>query len=141
MANLKTSPNEADVKAFIEAIEEESKKKDAEFLLTFMEELTGQAPKMWGSSIIGFGSYHYKYESGREGEWFLTGFSPRKRELTLYIMSGFESFESLLAQLGKHRIGKGCLYIKRINDIDKEVLQELVLASIAILKERYKPEN
>ena len=95
-----------------------------------MKEITGEEPVMWGTSIIGFGSYQYKYASGREGEWFLTGFSPRKQNITLYIMSGFDQYDQLLAKLGKYKTGKSCLYINKINDIDTDVLKELVKQSV-----------
>jgi hypothetical protein len=95
-----------------------------------MSDATKAEPSMWGASILGFGNYHYKYESGREGDWFLTGFSPRKRELSLYIMAGFERYNALMKKLGKHRTGKSCLYIKRLSDVDINVLSELVVASV-----------
>jgi hypothetical protein len=94
-----------------------------------MKEVTGVEPKMWGSSIVGFGDYRYKYASGREGDWFLTGFSPRKQALTLYIFGGFENYDDLLGKLGKFKIGKGCLYVNKIEDINLDVLRELVAKS------------
>lgn len=129
MAELKTKPNEASVEAFIEEIENEKKRQEARFILELMQQVTGHAPQMWGDSIIGFGSYHYKYASGREGDWFLTGFSPRKQNLTLYIMAGFEQYNALLEKLGRHTVGKSCLYIKNIEDINPDVLRELVRLS------------
>jgi len=95
-----------------------------------MKEVTGKEPEMWGDSIIGFGSYHYKYASGREGDWFVTGFSPRKQNLTLYIMGGFDNYDVLLGKLGKHKTGKSCLYINKLDDVDMDVLKTLVRASV-----------
>jgi hypothetical protein len=95
-----------------------------------MKKITGHEPRMWGSSIVGFGQYHFKYPSGREGDWFRTGFSPRKQNLTLYVMSGFEGHEKLLARLGKHKTGKGCLYINRLDEVDRDVLSELIRKSL-----------
>ena len=136
MAELKTRPNASDVLGFLNSVSDEKKKQDSYQLLNLMENITREKPVMWGGSIIGFGRYHYKYASGREGDWFLTGFSPRKQNLTLYIMSGFKRFEELLAKLGKHSTGKGCLYIKRLEDIDLKVLGELVQQSVLHLKSR-----
>ena len=100
-----------------------------------MKEATGAEPRMWGASIVGFGDFHYKYATGREGDWFLTGFAPRKRDLTLYIMAGFEPYKALMARLGKHKTGKSCLYVKRLGDVDIGVLKELVSASVEHLKQ------
>lgn len=100
-----------------------------------MKQVTGEEPEMWGDSIVGFGSYHYKYESGREGDWFVTGFSPRKQNLTLYIMSGFDEYDNLISRLGKYKTGKSCLYIKKIDDVDQDVLQELVKKSVEHMEE------
>lgn len=96
-----------------------------------MQEVTGAEPRLWGSSIVGFGDYHYKYESGREGDWFVTGFSPRKQNLTLYIMAGFDNYDQLLSRLGKYKTGKSCLYINKLDDVDLDVLKELVAQSAA----------
>lgn len=126
MSDLKTKQREADVRAFLQTIEDEKKRQDAFALLELMEEATGQPPKMWGESIIGFGSYHYKYASGREGDWFPAGFSPRKQNLTLYFAYGFEPHQDLMARLGKHKTGKACLYIKKLADVDLDTLRELV---------------
>jgi hypothetical protein len=95
-----------------------------------MKQVTGEEPEMWGESIVGFGSYHYKYKSGREGDWFVTGFSPRAQNLTLYIMSGFDEYDQLMSRLGKYKTGKSCLYITKIDDVDQEVLKELVNKSV-----------
>ena len=130
MAELKTQKNDASVEDFLNAVEDEKKREDSLKILELMKEVTGDEPAMWGSNIIGFGSYRYKYASGREGEWFLTGFSPRKQNLTLYIMSGFDQYDSLLANLGKHSTGKSCLYVKKLEDIDLTTLKEMVKMSV-----------
>jgi hypothetical protein len=131
MAEPKTKANEASVSAFLNAIKDEAQRKDAKAVAKIMKEATGDKPLMWGTSIVGFGSYHYKYASGREGDWPLIGFSPRSQALTLYIMDGFKSRGPLLKRLGKHKTGKSCLYIKRLSDVDMDVLRELVRASLA----------
>ena len=136
MAELKTKKNDGNVKAFIESVENETRRNDARKVLALMEEITGEKASMWGPSIIGFGSYHYKYASGREGDWMLTGFSPRKQSTTLYLMSGFTQLEPLLGKLGKHKTGKGCLYINKLEDVNENVLKELIEKSIQILKQR-----
>ena len=130
MAELKTKRNKGDVEAFLNSVADEKKRQDSFTILDLMKKVTGMEPEMWGDSLIGFGSYHYKYASGREGDWFLTGFSPRKQNLTLYIMAGFDGFNHLLGKLGKHSTGKSCLYIKKIEDIDIDVLKELVKRSV-----------
>jgi hypothetical protein len=127
---LKTRRNTGDVEAFLNSVPDEKKRQDSFAILKLMKEVTGAEPEMWGSSIIGFGSYHYKYASGREGDWMLVGFSPRAQNLTLYIMSGFNECDGLLEKLGKHSTGKSCLYIKRMEDVDKAVLKELVRKSV-----------
>ena len=129
MAELKTKKNEQDVIAFLDNVEDEKKRQDSRAILKLMQEVTSEEPKMWGDSIIGFGDYHYKYASGREGDWFLTGFSPRKQNLTLYIMAGFEAYDDLMARLGKYKTGKSCLYIKKIEDVNLDVLRDLVRLS------------
>ncbi len=134
MAELKTKPTDADVLAFLHEVESEKKREDALAILALMQEVTGEPAKMWGSSIIGFGSYHYKYASGHEGDACLTGFSPRKQNLVLYILAGFEQYDALLAKLGKHKTGKSCLYINKLADIDQNVLRELVAQSVAHMK-------
>ena len=130
MAENKTKPNSLSVEAFLDKIEDPVKKADSKILAALMEELTGSKPKMWGESIVGFGDYRYKYASGREGDWFVAGFSPRKQNLTIYIMGYLEFYTDILENLGKHKHGKGCLYIKRLVDIDKEVLRTLIRTSI-----------
>ena len=135
MAELKTQPNEQSVEDFLNSVDNEVKREDSFSILELMKEATGAEPIMWGDSIIGFGRYHYKYASGREGEWFLTGFSPRVQNLTLYIMSGFDEYDELLGKLGKHSTGKSCLYVKKLADVDQDVLRELVSKSVAHMKE------
>ncbi len=129
MAELKTKPTDQSVEEFLNAIDDEKKRQDSFTILELMKKVTKSEPKMWGSSIIGFGSYNYKYASGREGNWFLTGFAPRKQNLTLYIMSGFEQYDALLKKLGKFKTGKSCLYVKKIEDVDLQTLKELVRLS------------
>ena len=137
MANNKTVPNEQSVEQFLSSILDEQKRKDSFTILELMKQVTEMEPKMWGSSIVGFGSYHYKYESGREGDSMLAGFSPRKQNLTLYNMGGFELDEELLKRLGKHTTGGGCLYIKRIDDIDPSTLKTLIEESVKHVKHKY----
>lgn len=137
MAELKTKPNSASVEGFLNGVEDEQRRDDCFELVRVMKRVTRKPPKMWGDSIVGFGSYRYKYDSGREGEWFLTGFSPRKKDLTLYIMSGFQRYGSLMTQLGKHRTGKSCLYVKRLSDVDTGVLEELIRESVEHLATKY----
>jgi hypothetical protein len=134
MAELKTKPTDESVTRFLDRIEGEQKRRDAYAILTLMGEVTGEEPRLWGDSIVGFGSYHYKYASGREGDWFLTGFSPRVQNLTLYIMAGFDLYDELLAGLGKYNTGKSCLYLKKLADIDLEILKRLVAESVAHMK-------
>ncbi len=135
MAELKTKKTDDSVDNFLNQVEDE-KKREASFIIRdLMQEVTGEAPKMWGSSIVGYGDYHYKYESGREGDWFLTGFSPRKRNLTLYITAGFDQYDNILSGLGKYKTGKSCLYVNKIEDIDLEVLRELVKQSVKYMQE------
>lgn len=135
MSEPKTRPTDVDVTTFIAQVEPAARRDDVMKLLEIMREITGEEARMWGSSIIGFGSYHFKYESGREGDWMLTGFSPRKASLTLYVLSGFEQQSELLARLGKHSTGKGCLYIKRLSDIDESVLRDMISASVRHMRE------
>ena len=130
MAELKTQPTEHSVETFLNSVADDRKRQDSFTILNLMAEVTGEEPQMWGDSIVGFGNYHYKYASGREGDWFLTGFSPRKQNLTLYIMAGFDQYDSLMDQLGKYKTGKSCLYIKKLKDIDQAVLRELVKQSV-----------
>ena len=129
MAELKTKKSDDSVEAFLNSVEHELRRTDAFKVLELMKEVTGEEPRMWGSSIVGFGDYRYKYESGREGNWFLTGFSPRKKSLTLYIMAGFAEYDELMANLGKYKTGKSCLYINKIEDVDLPTLKKLVKKS------------
>ena len=131
MADNKTKPTKLSVPAYIDTITDETKRKDAKALVKLMQSATGEKATMWGPSIIGFGSYHYTYESGREGDMPLAGFSPRKAATVLYGMTGFTESEALLAKLGKHTVGKGCLYIKKLTDVDEKVLEKLVVKSVA----------
>ena len=130
MAELKTVPTKTSVDKFLKGITDEKKRADCYQILKMMEKATKSKPKMWGTSIVGFGETHYVYESGREGDWFITGFSPRKQNLTLYVMGGFHQFEELMKKLGKHSTGKGCLYINRMEDVDAKVLKELITKSV-----------
>jgi Domain of unknown function (DU1801) len=130
MAELKTKPTDQSVADFINQISDAERREDCFTIAKLMEEITGDKPKMWGPSIIGFGSYHYKYASGREGDWLVTGFSPRKKDLTLYLMMGFEKHQDLMKQLGKHSTGKACLYIKRLSDVHLPTLKKLIKASV-----------
>lgn len=130
MAELKTKVNDASVEVFLKSVKDEGTRADCYKLIEIMSKVTKAPPKMWGTSIVGFGSYRYKYASGREGDWMLVGFSPRKQNLTLYIMSGFDEYDSLLKKLGKHSTGKSCLYVKRLADVDMKVLRELVTRSV-----------
>ncbi|MEM9408548.1 MAG: DUF1801 domain-containing protein [Acidobacteriota bacterium] len=134
---MKTTENSASVRDFLAGIEDPQKRKDCRAVARLMKAATGKRPKMWGSTIVGYGRYHYKYESGREGDFFLTGYSPRKQNLTLYVMYGFDGSEDLLRRLGKHKTGKSCLYIKRLEDVDLEVLDELIRGSVTAMREKY----
>ena len=131
MSELKTKKNDASVEDFLRSVEDEKKRKDAFAILDMMNAITGEEPKMWGTSIVGFGSYHYKYASGQEGDWMLIGFSPRKQALTLYLMSGLGKHQDQLDRLGKHKTGKGCLYIKKLEDVDQEVLKDMIRRSVS----------
>lgn len=130
MAELKTKQHEASVEDFLNRIPDEQKRQDCFALQELMQQITGMEPKMWGDSIVGFGTYHYKYATGREGDWFIAGFSPRKQNVTLYIMAGFDQYDKLLQRLGKHKTGKSCLYIKQLADIDIVTLRELIQQSV-----------
>ncbi len=134
MATLKTQRTTASVSAFVKGVADDVRRKDCQTLVRIMKRAVGTAPRMWGSSIVGFGHYHYKYASGRENDWFLAGFSPRKHDLTLYILSGLDRHDALVARLGKYKTGKSCLYIKRLADIDVGVLEELITESVKHLK-------
>ncbi|MGH3993416.1 MAG: DUF1801 domain-containing protein [Pseudonocardiaceae bacterium] len=130
MAELKTRRNDWDVGEFIASIPDEGQRRDSATLVELMTAVTGSAATMWGTNMVGFGSYHYRYASGHEGDWFVVGFAPRKKSLTLYIMDGFDGYRELLGRLGKHSTGKACLYIKRLDDVAVDVLAELVRRSV-----------
>ena len=138
MAELKTKLNDSSVEDFLNKITDVKKREDSFKIMELMKQITKAEPQMWGDSIVGFGLYHYKYESGREGDWFLTGFSPRKQNLTLYIMSGFKKYDRLLEKLGKFKTSKACLYIKRFEDIDQKILKELISQSVKYISTKYK---
>lgn len=137
MAENKTRPTGADVVNFLNAVENEQRRSDSFEVLEIMKELTGYEPEMWGPSIVGFGSYHYKYETGREGDMLITGFSPRKQALTLYIMGGFGRYDDLMQQLGKYKTGKSCLYVKKLSDVDRSVLKDLITESVSHVQQKY----
>ncbi len=136
MAELKTKATKESVTSFLNKISDKTRREDCFAVLDIMKEVTGEEPKMWGPSIVGFGTYHYKYESGREGDWMITGFSPRKGDLTLYIMPGFDAFPDLMKKLGKFKTGKSCLYIKKLEDVDAGVLRQLVKQSVKKMTKR-----
>ena len=127
---LKTAQNDASVDGFLASVENEQRREDCYQVLEIMRKVTGEEPKMWGKTIVGFGTYRYNYATGREGDWMLTGFSPRKQNLTLYIMSGFDRYAELMTKLGKYKTGKSCLYLKKLSDADPKVLKELIKQSV-----------
>lgn len=133
----KTLETEASVEAFLETIEDKAKKDDAKRIVAMMHDISGKPAKMWGNSIVGFGNYHYKYASGREGDFMKIGFSPRKQNLTLYIMPGFDRYDALMKKLGKYKTGKSCLYINRLEDVDWSVLRELSQRSYQYMTDKY----
>jgi hypothetical protein len=130
MAELKTKLNNRSVERFLNGVPDKQKREDCFTLLKLMQQVTRAEPKMWGSSIVGFGNYHYVYASGREGDWFVAGFSPRKQNLTLYLMGGFEQYGALLQKLGKHKTAKACLYINRLDDVHLPTLKKLIQHSV-----------
>ncbi|MCY4483172.1 MAG: DUF1801 domain-containing protein [Spirochaetaceae bacterium] len=136
MAENKTRKTGADVEGFLAGVDNARRKADSQTLLAMMKRITGLEPEMWGPSIVGFGSYHYRYDSGREGDMPMTGFSPRKQSLTVYVMPGFAGSEDLLARLGKHRTSVSCLYINKLAGVDQEVLAELIGRSFAHMRQR-----
>jgi hypothetical protein len=136
VAELKTKPNVDSAHAFVQAVPDQQLREDCLAVLELMKDVTKADPVMWGESIVGFGNYHYVYDSGREGDWFLSGFSPRKQNLTLYIMAGFDEYDELMQRLGNYKTGKSCLYIKKLSDIDTAVLRSLVEASVGYLRQR-----
>ena len=139
MAELKTRPTKASVSAFIGSQADEQTRRDCRELVSLMKQATGKSPKMWGTAIVGFGSAHLKYASGRELEWFLVGFSPRKGKLSLYLTCDLSQYGRLLKKLGKYKAGKGCLYIKTLDDIDRTVLKELTETAVVDAKKLTKP--
>ena len=137
MAENKTQAHDGDVAAFLQAVEHPTRRADGLALDALFRQLTGWAPRMWGPTIVGYGSYHYRYESGREGDSLATGFSPRKGNLSLYIMPGYADFDDVLGRLGKYEMGKACLYINKLADVDMEVLAELIRAGLGDLNQKY----
>lgn len=137
MAELKTKQNDASIEAYLNAIDDPQRKMDCQKIHQMMQKVTGHEGSMWGDSIVGYGSYHYKYESGREGDWMQVGFSNRKQSISLYIMSGFGKYEKMLAKLGKHKTGKSCLYINKLDDIDENILEEMIKTSVAFIQQKY----
>ena len=138
MAENKTKATGASVTAFINSIEDRQKRADARKVAAMMRKATGKRAKLWGPSIVGYGTYHYKYASGREGDFLMTGFSPRKQALTVYVIPGFEHFETLMNKLGKYKTGKSCLYIKRLSDVDEKILEQLINRSVKYMREHYE---
>ena len=137
MAELKTKLNDGSVEDFLNTVEDKQKRADSFALLKMMGEISGEPAKMWGKDIVGFGTYHYVYASGREGDWMLSGFSPRKASLSIYLMAGFDQLGDELNALGKHKSSKGCLYVKKLSDIDEKVLRKMIKKSIGIMQKRY----
>lgn len=137
MATLKTQPTDASVDEFLNAVTHERRRRDSLVVLDMMRRITKLEPVMWGASIVGLGAYHYKYDSGREGDWFITGFSPRKQALTVYIMPGFGAYNDLMGKLGKHKTGSSCIYIDKLEDIDLAVLEELIKLSFDHMLRKY----
>lgn len=135
VGELKTKPGKASVKAFLAKIADDTRRQDCQTVAALMKRVTKTEPRLWGTAIVGYGDFHYEYASGREGDWFVAGFSPRKQHLVLYLMAGLDRYPALLARLGKHTRGKGCLYIKKLSDVDLPVLSELVERSVMDLKQ------
>ena len=136
MAEPKTRPNRKSVDRFLKSVDNDQRREDSLQVLDLMKRVTGEEPQMWGDSLVGFGTYHYKYDSGREGDWPVAAFSPRKQNLTLYIMAGFTHYDEILSRLGKHKHGKSCLYVNKLADVDMEVLEELVRESVAFVRDK-----
>ncbi len=139
MAEPKTKKTDADVGAFLDSLADPKKAADARRLRSMMEAATGEPAFLYGANIVGVGGYRYRYASGEEGTWFLCGFSPRKANLVLYVMPGFAAYDGLLARLGPHKTGRSCLYLKRLSDVDVDVLEELIVASVAAMREKHPP--
>ena len=140
MSELRTKQNDADVEAFLGAVGNDRRREDSFTVLELMKRITGEEPRMWGAAIVGFGTYRYRYASGRSGEWPRIGFSPRKQNLTVYVMPGFSNHDELLSRLGKHRTGKSCLYINKLADIDMGVLEEVIGSALDAMREEYPEE-
>lgn len=138
MAENKTRATTAGVTEFVNSIDDRQMRSDARKVAAMMRRATGKRARMWGSSIVGYGTYHYRYASGREGDSMITGFSPRKHALTVYIMPGFGSFSKLMAKLGKYKTGKSCLYIKRLADVDENILERLIDGSVELMRKKYE---
>lgn len=138
MAELKTRPSKASVSAFINSIDDKQKRADARQVASMMRRATGSRARMWGDSIVGYGSYKYTNTKGKDLEWMLTGFSPRKQALTVYVMPGFSGYDSLMSRLGTYKTGKSCLYIKRLSDINEKVLEQLIGRSVRTMRKRYE---
>ena len=141
MAELKTKVNDADVVGYLNSVADERKRQDCFAVLELMRRATGEEPRMWGDSIVGFGAYHYVYATGNSGDWLLTGFAPRAQNITLYIISGFDQYQELMARLGKYKTGKSCLYVKRLADVDLTVLEELVALSVEHMRRTNPPSD
>ncbi|MFX0030143.1 MAG: DUF1801 domain-containing protein [Candidatus Hermodarchaeota archaeon] len=138
MTELKTRPNDKNVIEFLNNVENTRRREDSFEILKLMKEITQEEPVMWGNSIVGFGTYHYKYASGREADWLQIGFSPRKQYLTIYIMDGFDKYKELLTKLGKHKTGKSCLYINKLDDLSVPILKEIIIESVKYIKETWQ---
>jgi hypothetical protein len=141
VAEDKTKPTKESVTGFLNKITDATRREDCFAVAKIMEEITGSKPQMWGTSIVGFSTYHYKYASGHEGDWPVVGFSPRKQDLTIYLMLGFQRYDALLEQLGKHRRAKSCLYIKRLSDVHVPTLKKLIKASVKDLRAEVKARS
>jgi hypothetical protein len=138
MGANKTVASKASIQDFVAGIDDEQKRRDSKAMISMMRRITGHEPRLWGSSLVGFGSYHYRYDSGREGDFFLTGFSPRKSAFTVYIMPGFDAYSDLLKKLGPHKTGKSCLYLKNLDAIDRSVLEEIIRDSVLRMRRKYE---
>ena len=138
MSENKTQPTDVDVRSYLAGVEPQRRREDGIALLDIFQEATGWQPRMWGPSMIGFGRYHYKYETGREGDCFATGFAPRKANMVAYIMPGYHDYSEILSRLGKHKLGKSCLYFNKLADLDVEVLKTLIKSGIRDLSQKYE---
>ena len=137
-ANNKTQPHSGSVQDYIAGLEHPGRREDAQVLLQMMGEVTGEPARMWGSSIIGFGQYHYVYDSGREGDHMLVGFAPRKANMVVYVMPGFKDYQKLLEKLGKHKTGSSCLYLGRLSGVDLKVLRQIIDRSVKHMRKKYQ---